>query len=173
MCKALCRLKIFSLSAQVVFLPHVHSFSLCGNTIAHWIYCCWWDWIMCITPWGRMPRSNPWGLILWDTEDSWYPARDRMGMGLEPPVGQHLRVHCVWSCWRYLVFPLALAAGRHSSPFLGLRFWAANLGRMDREGKKNVSCACPGLCAHLSAHSALECLEMVVRRLLKMLKMLC
>lgn len=29
MCKALCRLKIFSLSAQVVFLPHVHSFSLC------------------------------------------------------------------------------------------------------------------------------------------------
>lgn len=29
MCKALCRLKIFSLSAQVVFLPRVQSFSLC------------------------------------------------------------------------------------------------------------------------------------------------
>lgn len=29
MCKALCRLKIFFLSAQVVFLPRVQSFSLC------------------------------------------------------------------------------------------------------------------------------------------------
>lgn len=115
MCKALCRLKIFSLSAQVVVLPCVQFFPVCGNTVAHWIYCCWWDWIICITPQDRMPRTNPWSLILQDTEGSWCPARDGMGMGLQPAAGQHLGVHWVWFWWRYLFFPLQQGGIHHHS----------------------------------------------------------
>lgn len=120
MCKALSTQDLFPVCTSGVSTMRSEFFPVCGNTIAHWIYCYWWDWIICITPQGRMPRSNPWGLILRDAEGSWYPVQCWMGMAFEPPVGQQFRVHRLWSCWRYLLFLLALAAGKHSSPFLGL-----------------------------------------------------
>lgn len=118
------------------------------------------DWVICVTLWGGTPRCKQWGLMLWGTEGSWYPAAAAGGGGWV--LNLVLANSIGWSCQRYFSFLLALAAVKHASRFLDLGSWAANLGRMDsffgREGKKNLFCTAGGwltqvpplVCVHIS-----------------------